>query len=166
MLLLLLLSLILLLLLLSSLLCSFCCTYCICDSTAAFFSFSLFWWWCVCVQCDYAYLRFHIFVPAVLLKGQVTTRYYRFMAKDGGWVWMQSYATIVHNSRSSRPHCIVSVNYVLRWVSDERFNTEVPVACRRVVSEGDGGPGHPLRFYIEVCIEKFVLNDIYVVNKH
>ena len=53
---------------------------------------------------------------AVLLKGQVTTKYYRFLAKDGGWVWMQSYATIVHNSRSSRPHCIVPVNYVLRYV--------------------------------------------------
>ena len=26
---------------------------------------------------------------------------------------MQSYATIVHNNRSSRPHCVVSVNYVL-----------------------------------------------------
>lgn len=51
---------------------------------------------------------------SVLLKGQVTTKYYRFLAKDGGWVWIQSYATIVHNSRSSRPHCIVSVNYVLR----------------------------------------------------
>lgn len=51
--------------------------------------------------------------PVVLLKGQVTTRYYRFLAKHGGWVWVQSYATIVHNSRSSRPHCIVSVNYVL-----------------------------------------------------
>lgn len=25
----------------------------------------------------------------------------------------QSHATIVHNSRSSRPHCIASVNYVL-----------------------------------------------------
>ncbi|XP_076334054.1 single-minded homolog 1-like isoform X1 [Tachypleus tridentatus] len=49
----------------------------------------------------------------LLLKGQVTTKYYRFLTKDGGWVWMQSYATIVHNSRSSRPHCIVSVNYVL-----------------------------------------------------
>ncbi|XP_077567967.1 single-minded homolog 1-like isoform X2 [Stigmatopora nigra] len=49
----------------------------------------------------------------LLLKGQVTTRYYRFLAKHGGWVWVQSYATIVHNSRSSRPHCIVSVNYVL-----------------------------------------------------
>lgn len=50
----------------------------------------------------------------VLTKGQVTTKYYRFLAKPYGWVWMQSYATIVHNSRSSRPHCIVSVNYVLR----------------------------------------------------
>lgn len=49
----------------------------------------------------------------VLRKGQVTTRYYRFLTKTGGWVWMQSYVTIVHNSRSSRPHCIVSVNYVL-----------------------------------------------------
>ncbi|KAJ8678677.1 hypothetical protein QAD02_014464, partial [Eretmocerus hayati] len=46
-------------------------------------------------------------------KGQVTTRYYRFLTRSGGWVWMQSYVTIVHNSRSSRPHCIVSVNYVL-----------------------------------------------------
>lgn len=55
--------------------------------------------------------------PAVLVKGQVTTKYYRFLAKHGGWVWVQSYATIVHNSRSSRPHCIVSVNYVLTWVS-------------------------------------------------
>ncbi|RWS09503.1 Single minded-like protein, partial [Dinothrombium tinctorium] len=49
----------------------------------------------------------------LLNKGQVTTRYYRFLTKGGGWVWMQSYATLVHNTRSSRPHCIVSVNYVL-----------------------------------------------------
>jgi len=28
-------------------------------------------------------------------------------------VWVQSYLTIVHNSRSSRPHCVVSVNYVV-----------------------------------------------------
>ncbi|XP_034172273.1 bHLH transcription factor single-minded isoform X2 [Osmia lignaria lignaria] len=49
----------------------------------------------------------------LLRKGQVITGYYRFLTKCGGWVWMQSYVTIVHNSRSSRPHCIVSVNYVL-----------------------------------------------------
>lgn len=46
-------------------------------------------------------------------KGQVTTKYYRFLTKGGGWVWMQSNAIVVHNTRASRPHCIVSINYVL-----------------------------------------------------
>ncbi|XP_041255644.1 single-minded homolog 2 [Onychostruthus taczanowskii] len=61
--------------------------------------------------CDVFHLRYahHL----LLVKGQVTTKYYRLLSKQGGWVWVQSYATIVHNSRSSRPHCIVSVNYVL-----------------------------------------------------
>ncbi|KAL1267248.1 hypothetical protein QQF64_002923 [Cirrhinus molitorella] len=61
--------------------------------------------------CDAFHLRYahHL----LLVKGQVTTKYYRMLAKHGGWVWVQSCATIVHNSRSSRPHCIVSVNYVL-----------------------------------------------------
>ncbi|XP_067617868.1 protein single-minded isoform X2 [Eurosta solidaginis] len=49
----------------------------------------------------------------LIYKGQVTTKYYRFLTKGGGWVWVQSYATVVHNTRSSRTHCIVSVNYVL-----------------------------------------------------
>ncbi|XKL62017.1 hypothetical protein PGB90_001850 [Kerria lacca] len=55
----------------------------------------------------------HISHQILMSKGQVTTKYYRFLTKEGGWVWMQSYATVVHNSRSSRPLCIVSVNYVL-----------------------------------------------------
>ncbi|XP_069058635.1 single-minded homolog 2 [Pleurodeles waltl] len=61
--------------------------------------------------CDVFHIRYahHL----LLVKGQVTTKYYRLLSKHGGWVWVQSYATIVHNSRSSRPHCIVSVNYVL-----------------------------------------------------
>ncbi|XP_022103537.1 uncharacterized protein LOC110986180 isoform X2 [Acanthaster planci] len=57
----------------------------------------------------------------LLVKGQVTTKYYRFLAKHGGWVWMQSSATIVHNSRSSRPHCIVSVNTVLSNIEDKEL---------------------------------------------
>ncbi|XP_034253750.1 single-minded homolog 2 [Thrips palmi] len=61
--------------------------------------------------CDIMHMRFSH--HTLLFKGQVTTKYFRFLTKGGGWVWMQSYATIVHNSRSSRPHCIVSVNYVL-----------------------------------------------------
>ncbi|KAL0984961.1 hypothetical protein UPYG_G00151140 [Umbra pygmaea] len=65
-------------------------------------------------SCDSFHLRCaHHLCELVLVKGQVTTKYYRFLVKQGGWVWIQSYATIIHNSRSSRPHCIVSVNYVL-----------------------------------------------------
>lgn len=52
-------------------------------------------------------------ISAVLAKGQVTTKYYRFMTRGGGWVWMQSYATKVHAPRAYRRDCIVSVNYVL-----------------------------------------------------
>nr|CAG4643127.1 EOG090X0484 [Ilyocryptus agilis] len=61
----------------------------------------------------------------LLFKGQVTTKYYRFLTRDGGWVWMQSYATIVHNSRSSRPHCIVAVNYVLTDVEVQSLQLSV-----------------------------------------
>ena len=52
-------------------------------------------------------------IVSVLHKGQASSRYYRWLTQSGGWVWVQSYATIVHNSRSSRPHCIVAINYVL-----------------------------------------------------
>lgn len=48
----------------------------------------------------------------MLCKEQAITKYYRFLTKEGGYVWIQSYMTIL-NTRSSRPHCIVSVNYVL-----------------------------------------------------
>uniref|UniRef100_A0AAQ4S3F7 SIM bHLH transcription factor 1b n=1 Tax=Gasterosteus aculeatus aculeatus TaxID=481459 RepID=A0AAQ4S3F7_GASAC len=72
-------------------------------------------------SCDIFHLRcaHHL----LLVKGQVTTKYYRFLAKHGGWVWVQSYATIVHNSRSSRPHCIVSVNYVLTEQDKQQRST-------------------------------------------
>ncbi|XP_074599924.1 bHLH transcription factor single-minded isoform X2 [Brevipalpus obovatus] len=62
-------------------------------------------------QNDLEWMRFSHF--KLMQKGQMTTKYYRFLTKGGGWVWMQSHAVIVHNTRSSRPHCIVSINYVL-----------------------------------------------------
>ncbi|KAK3096890.1 hypothetical protein FSP39_004473 [Pinctada imbricata] len=73
--------------------------------------------------CDILHMR--LSHHTLLLKGQVTTKYYRFLAKDGGWYWIQSYATIVHNSRSSRPHCIVSVNYVLGEVESRHLQIQL-----------------------------------------
>lgn len=52
-------------------------------------------------------------------------------------MWMQSYVTIVHNSRSSRPHCIVSVNYVLTATESNGLilNCEQKLIC--------SSPGNP-----------------------
>ncbi|NXL35428.1 SIM2 protein, partial [Glaucidium brasilianum] len=90
--------------------------------------------------CDVFHLRYahHL----LLVKGQVTTKYYRLLSKHGGWVWVQSYATIVHNSRSSRPHCIVSVNYVLTDIEykelqlslDQVTISKSQFSCRNSVS--------------------------------
>ncbi|XP_038622096.1 single-minded homolog 2 [Tachyglossus aculeatus] len=90
--------------------------------------------------CDAFYLRYahHL----LLVKGQVTTKYYRLLAKRGGWLWVQSCATIVHNTRSSRPHCIVSVNYVLTDVEykelqlslDQASSSKPRYACRTSLS--------------------------------
>ncbi|XP_071861530.1 bHLH transcription factor single-minded isoform X1 [Bombus fervidus] len=78
----------------------------------------------------------------LLYKGQVITKYYRFLTKSGGWVWMQSYVTIVHNSRSSRPHCIVSVNYVLT----KPENTDLLLNCEQksYCSNSSNPPNTPL----------------------
>ncbi|XP_030055543.1 single-minded homolog 2 isoform X1 [Microcaecilia unicolor] len=90
--------------------------------------------------CDVFHLRYSHHL--LLVKGQVTTKYYRLLSKHGGWVWIQSYATIVHNSRSSRPHCIVSVNYVLTDIEYKELQLSVeqtavsklPYPCRSSVS--------------------------------
>ena len=82
----------------------------------------------------------------MLHKGQASTRYYRWLTRGGGWVWVQSYATIVHNSRSSRPHCIVAVNYVIsgREAADMILNSDqIP----GVSSSGGVTPAYPDQHY-------------------
>ncbi|XP_062974259.1 hypoxia-inducible factor 1-alpha isoform X2 [Elgaria multicarinata webbii] len=49
-------------------------------------------------------------------KGQVTTGQYRMLAKQGGYVWVETQATVIYNTKNSQPQCIVCVNYVLSGV--------------------------------------------------
>lgn len=58
------------------------------------------------------YLSYCLFV--VVAKGQVMTGQYRFLAKTGGHVWMITQGTVIYNSRTQKPQCIVCVHYVLR----------------------------------------------------
>uniref|UniRef100_A0A8C4NH61 PAS domain-containing protein n=1 Tax=Eptatretus burgeri TaxID=7764 RepID=A0A8C4NH61_EPTBU len=97
--------------------------------------------------CDVFHLRYahHL----LLVKGQMTTKYYRFLARQGGWVWVQSCATIVHNSRSSRPHCIVSVNYVLTNIEYKQLQLSLDqITARKSLPElvsTTGGVSEPRR---------------------
>jgi len=52
---------------------------------------------------------------AVLNKGQVLTDYYRLMNRHGGYVWLQTCATIICNAKNVDEQNIIAINYVLRY---------------------------------------------------
>ncbi|XP_031435595.1 neuronal PAS domain-containing protein 3 isoform X2 [Clupea harengus] len=46
-------------------------------------------------------------------KGQCVTKYYRWIQKNGGYIWIQSSATISFNAKNANEKNIIWVNYVL-----------------------------------------------------
>lgn len=36
------------------------------------------------------------------------------LAKRGGFVWLETQATVIYNTKNSQPQCVVCVNFVLR----------------------------------------------------
>ena len=50
----------------------------------------------------------------VFAKGQTETGMYRFLAKCGGYAWVQTQATIIYNAKTEKPEYVVCVNYVIR----------------------------------------------------
>uniref|UniRef100_A0A3Q3NRV3 Hypoxia-inducible factor 1-alpha-like n=1 Tax=Labrus bergylta TaxID=56723 RepID=A0A3Q3NRV3_9LABR len=69
---------------------------------------------CVCVSHE------------VLSKGQVSTGCYRFLTNSGGFVWAQTQATVLYNSKTSKPEAIVCLNFILSTVEqpDVVFSVE------------------------------------------
>lgn len=45
------------------------------------------------------------------------TKYYRWMQKNGGYIWIQSSATIAINAKNANEKNIIWVNYLLRYIS-------------------------------------------------
>lgn len=54
------------------------------------------------------------FSVSVMNKGQCVTKYYRWIQKNGGYIWIQSSATIAVNVKNASEKNIIWVNYVLR----------------------------------------------------
>ncbi|XP_016357147.1 endothelial PAS domain-containing protein 1-like isoform X3 [Sinocyclocheilus anshuiensis] len=52
-------------------------------------------------------------------KGQVVSGQYRMLAKHGGYVWVETQATVIYNNRNSQPQCIICINYVLSSVEEQ-----------------------------------------------
>ena len=50
----------------------------------------------------------------VLDKGQVMTGYYRWLQRAGGFVWLQSVATVAGSGKSPGEHHVLWVSHVLR----------------------------------------------------
>lgn len=53
---------------------------------------------------------------SVMNKGQCVTKYYRWIQKNSGYIWIQSSATIAINTKNAGEKNIIWVNYVLRLV--------------------------------------------------
>uniref|UniRef100_A0AAV2JC02 Hypoxia-inducible factor 1-alpha n=1 Tax=Knipowitschia caucasica TaxID=637954 RepID=A0AAV2JC02_KNICA len=54
-------------------------------------------------------------------KGQVCTGQYRMLAKRGGFVWVETQATVIYNNKNSQPQCVVCVNFVLSGIEEQRM---------------------------------------------
>ncbi|XP_019940496.1 hypoxia inducible factor 1 subunit alpha a [Paralichthys olivaceus] len=57
----------------------------------------------------------------LFVKGQVSTGQYRMLAKRGGFVWVETQATVIYNNKNSQPQCVVCVNFVLSGIQEEKL---------------------------------------------
>lgn len=57
----------------------------------------------------------------VINKGQVLTYYYRVMCKNGGFIWIQTCATVVCSSKGNDEQNIICVNYVISGRENGNF---------------------------------------------
>lgn len=67
----------------------------------------------------------------VLSKGQVSTSHYRFLANCGGFVWAETQATILYNSKTSQPEAIVCLNFILRYLNKKLEHLLWPTTIRQ-----------------------------------
>jgi len=52
-------------------------------------------------------------------KGQCQTGTYRYLAKFGGYAWVETQATVIYNSRTEKPQCVICVNFVVSGIEEK-----------------------------------------------
>ena len=76
---------------------------------------------------------------SVLSKGQVLTDYYRLLTRYGGYVWLQTCATMIVGSKGADEQNIIAINYILRCVcACVQVSRDVTIhTCGNVCTCGD-----------------------------
>lgn len=74
---------------------------------------------------QYILFLFYLYFSPVLNKGQCVTKYYRWMQKNGGYIWIQSSATIAVNAKNASEKNIIWVNYLLRYIFQSLLSLEL-----------------------------------------
>nr|CAD7572004.1 unnamed protein product [Timema californicum] len=64
-------------------------------------------------------------------KGQCETDSYRFLAKNGGYVWVLTQATLLYGNRGQKPNSVVCVNFVTSFCNNPSFYPSLPFADLR-----------------------------------
>nr|AAQ94179.1 Hif3a [Danio rerio] len=64
-------------------------------------------------------------------KGQVCTGQYRFLTKNGGFVWTETQATVLYNSRTSQPEAVVCLNFILSGVEEQDVVFSLEQTCEK-----------------------------------
>ncbi|XP_036431113.1 hypoxia inducible factor 1 subunit alpha a [Colossoma macropomum] len=71
----------------------------------------------------------------LFVKGQACTGQYRMLVKTGGFVWVETQATVIYNNKNSQPQCVVCVNYVLSGVEEPELVLSVHQSGSAVVKQ-------------------------------
>ncbi|KAK4295070.1 hypothetical protein Pmani_032342 [Petrolisthes manimaculis] len=63
-------------------------------------------------------------------KGQVETGRYRFLAREGGYVWLVTQATLIHGPKDHKPQYVVCLNYVISGIESRgEILSELQLLC-------------------------------------
>ncbi|XP_072023282.1 hypoxia-inducible factor 1-alpha-like isoform X2 [Amphiura filiformis] len=68
-------------------------------------------------------------------KGQTRTGSYRFLAKEGGYAWLQTEATVIYSNKTNKAQCVVCVNYCLSSIE----NDGLILSTDQCTSDSDSG---------------------------
>ncbi|PIK53093.1 putative hypoxia-inducible factor 1-alpha [Apostichopus japonicus] len=60
---------------------------------------------------------------------------FRFLAKEGGYVWLETQATVIYHSKTNKAECVVCVNYVLSGLE----NNDIPISLDQLVGRDLSG---------------------------